>query len=293
LTKDRNIIPNDDTTNFVCSGMQQVKHRFKNPDGSKYGSLQSCVRTNDLEVVGDGVHLTSFEMLGNFQFGGNEYEKSVELWYCIMKELNFPVSYVTVHPTQENHRKMWEQRGYNTRLDDNCVWTDGEIGGYCCEIFIGDLEVGNLVNTLGHSVDVGFGWERIIQVVEGKHRVDETSLFRQDLEPIVRDHIRTLSLFWENGISPIGRGRHYICRRLLRRLLQYDLNNELFDFTEWLENEREIRQVKFVECRRALRKQKHQGKPIEWWYSTFGLTPEDLDYLKKMKYGRSDEEMGG
>src|SRR5580658_9182607 len=80
LVTDTNVIPKDKTTLFVCSGMQQVKDRFETPDGSKYGSIQSCVRTNDLELVGDGSHLTYFEMIGNFSFGGNDYELSVELW---------------------------------------------------------------------------------------------------------------------------------------------------------------------------------------------------------------------
>jgi alanyl-tRNA synthetase len=264
--------------------MQQVKPRFKTPDKSKYGSLQSCVRTNDLELVGDGVHLTSFKMLGGFQFGGDEYESSVELWHCILSDLNFPVSHVTVHPTRDDHKRMWEKRGYSVKPDESCTWTDGDIGGECCEVFVGDLEVGNLVNTLGHSVDVGFGWERMIQVMENKSRVDETSLFRTDLDPIVRDHIRTLSLFWKHGVSPVGKGRHYICRRLLRRLLQHQLDEE-FEFSGWLREELKIRNVKFVDCRRCLRKSKYKDKPVEWWYMTFGLTPEDLEYVKKMKYG--------
>ena len=47
--------------------------RLRSPDGSAYGSLQCCVRTNDLDLVGDGTHLTSFGMLGNFSFNGPEY----------------------------------------------------------------------------------------------------------------------------------------------------------------------------------------------------------------------------
>ena len=66
--------------------MQQVKERFLHLDQSKYGSLQSCVRTNDLELVGDGIHLTYFEMLGNFSFGGNDYDLSVELWHSFLTD---------------------------------------------------------------------------------------------------------------------------------------------------------------------------------------------------------------
>lgn len=85
--------------------MQQVKDRFLNPNGGKYGSLQSCIRTNDLESVGDGCHLTYFEMLGNFSFGGNDFETSVELWHSIVKDLNIPITEVRVHPDRLDHKK--------------------------------------------------------------------------------------------------------------------------------------------------------------------------------------------
>jgi hypothetical protein len=53
------------------------------------------------------------------------------------------------------------------RHDSGCVWTDGNVGGFCSELFTPDgVEVGNLVNPLGHSIDVGFGYERILQVIE-------------------------------------------------------------------------------------------------------------------------------
>jgi len=77
--------------------MQRVKPRFSNPDNTKYGSLQSCIRTNDLELIGDGSHLTYFEMLGNFSFGRGDYEESVELWDSILKDLNIPVDYLKYH----------------------------------------------------------------------------------------------------------------------------------------------------------------------------------------------------
>jgi hypothetical protein len=61
--------------------------------------------------------------------------------------------------------------GFPVRHDSGCVWTDGNIGGFRSELFTPDgAEVGNPVNPLGHSVDVGFGNERILQVMEGKSR---------------------------------------------------------------------------------------------------------------------------
>lgn len=277
LVVDRTIIPEDQSTNFICSGMQQHKCRFSSPDGSKHGSLQSCVRTNDLELVGDGTHLTYFEMLGNFSFGGDDYEHSVELWHSLLSDLKIPVTHITVHPTQDHHEQLWRSKGYLVKPDGSCVWTDGNIGGYCCEVFVGDLEIGNLVNPLGHSTDVGFGFERIFQVLEGKQLVHETSLFRQDLDPVVSDHLRTLLVMRENDITPGGRGRRYICRRLVQRVMQRVDN--LPELSDWLESEKENQVYRLKEGRRCWRKYKDRDE--KFWWSTYGLTPEDLEELRK------------
>jgi tRNA synthetases class II (A) len=89
---DDRILPEDKSTLFVCSGMQRVRHMFSSPDGSVYGSLQSCIRTNDPGLVGDGTHLTSFGMLGNFSFNGPEYHVSCELWARILRDLKVPTN---------------------------------------------------------------------------------------------------------------------------------------------------------------------------------------------------------
>lgn len=251
--------------------MQQVKNRFLYPDGSKYGSLQSCIRTIDLELVGDGSHLTYFEMLGNFSFGGHDFETSVELWHSIVQDLKIPISEVRVHPDRLDHKRMWVKRGYNVVNDRSCKWSDGTISGECCELFVGNLEIGNLVNPLGHSSDIGFGWERLHQLVEGKDRVDETSLFDQSLDFITRDHYRTLKVLRECGIQPGSKGREYICRRLVRRVLK----TRLPGLEDWIDQERELRDRKLPKARKAYRKFK--GKSPEWWYETFGILPEELD----------------
>lgn len=274
---DQNVVPDDDTTLFVCSGMQRLKRRFKNPDNTRYGSLQSCIRTNDLDLVGDGSHLTFFEMLGNFSFGGNDYEVSVDLWHSILKDLEIPVDYVTCHPTQDGHTRLWQSRGYVVRPEPSCEWSDGEIGGYCCEIFVGTLEIGNLVNPLGHSTDVGFGWERLHQIVEGKTRVDETCLFIPHYSTIVRDHVRTLEVLWRSGIQPGGKGRNYVCRRLLRRMLDHIDPQDVFVFQPWLEQEREMRDDKLRKAKRCYKKFKDRSP--EFWWETFGILPEELKML--------------
>ncbi len=275
---DRNVLPNDDTTLFICSGMQRVRHRFHQTDGEHHGSLQSCIRTDDLDLVGDGSHLTYFEMLGNFSFGGNDYEVSIDLWCSILRDLNIRNVEVHFHPSQIEHRNLWETRGFPVAPDESCVWSDGVIGGYCCELFVGELEIGNLVNPLGHSTDVGFGWERLHQVIENKTRVDQTSLFNQRLSPIISDHVRTVSILWENNIQPGNKRRNYVCRRLIRRLLRLEFDSGRFPFHDWFEQEQELREKPIRRGRRLWRKYQHQTP--EFWWETFGILPEELDLLE-------------
>lgn len=253
--------------------MQRYRNRFRERDGGGLSSLQSCIRTNDIDLVGDGTHLTYFQMLGNFSFGGIEYKQSVEMWHEIV-QIGIPITSVHVHP-ESSHRGLWEKLGYTVIDDPDCKWSDGDIGGYCCEMYNGELEVGNLVNTLGHSTDVGFGWERMVQVMEGKKRVDETSLFNQNLSPVCRDHVRTLESFWKNDIQPYNKGRGYVVRKMLRRILNDNLEGMIFQ--EWLDKEQGHLERKLTFGRKH--KEKYKDMSDQWWWDSFGITPEERKLL--------------
>ena len=279
LVLDRRIIPeDDDSTLFICSGMQSLKKRFRQCNGGRHGSLQSCLRTDDIGLVGDGSHLTYFEMIGNFSFGGHDYESSVELWQAILTDLRVPVTEIRVHPSRLDHQRLWIQRGYTIVPDECCVWSDGEIGGHCCEVFCGELEIGNLVNPLEHSVDVGFGWERLHQVVERKERVDHTSLFNPMVHPIIADHCRTVTVLRQNGVAPGNKGRHYVCRRIVRRMLRWLSGSEQFEFNDWLQQERNLRERSLKAGRRLWRR--HRNRPPQFWWETFGILPEEIELLR-------------
>ena len=259
--------------------MQTLKKKFEEKGGGVHGRVQTCIRTNDLDLIGDGSHLSSFEMIGNFSFGGIPYHQSWLMWDEILTELGLkPRCTIHVHPDRNDHRQIWKFLGYPCVSDTECKWSDGNVGGYCCEVYIGQLEIGNLVNPMDHSTDVGFGLERLLQVIEGVDRVDETCLFRQDLTPVTRDLYRTLLVLKQNGIVPGGKGRDSVCRRLLRKCYR-ETKTGLSGLEDWMEREHQRHE-------RMLNKGvyllgKYPDKSLEWWWDTQGISAEDMEEIKK------------
>ena len=140
------LIPeNDPSVLFTTAGMQPLVPYLlgeKHPEGNRITDFQKCVRTNDIDEVGDNRHLTYFEMLGNWSLGDYFKEESIKMSYDFLtKELGIPKEKISVTcfagdedcPRDELTAKCWENAGipkeriYFYGKEDNW-WIAGEEG---------------------------------------------------------------------------------------------------------------------------------------------------------------------
>lgn len=140
------LIPeNDPSVLFTTAGMQPLVPYLlgaKHPEGTRLTDYQKCLRTNDIDEVGDNRHLTYFEMLGNWSLGDYFKEKSIAMSYeFLTKELGIPNEKLSVTcfagdedcPRDNVTAECWkkagipEERIYFYGKDDNW-WIAGEEG---------------------------------------------------------------------------------------------------------------------------------------------------------------------
>ncbi len=140
------LIPeNDSSVLFTTAGMQPLVPYLlgePHPQGKRLTDYQKCVRTNDIEEVGDNRHLTYFEMLGNWSLGDYFKEESIQMSYDFLtQELQIPAEKISVtcfagdedcardEVTAECWKKAGipEERIYYFGKDDNW-WIAGETG---------------------------------------------------------------------------------------------------------------------------------------------------------------------
>lgn len=176
------LIPKDDPSVLLTTaGMQQFKKWFsgeQKPEHSRVATVQKCVRTSDIDKVGDETHLTFFEMLGNFSFGSTSSPQvddlpessSTEAGYFkedaikwgyefISKDLGIPDDRIHFSifkgdnkvPRDDDSEKIIKSIGdfkiTECGREDN-FWGPTGVEGPCgptVEIYVDDVEVWNLV----------------------------------------------------------------------------------------------------------------------------------------------------
>jgi alanyl-tRNA synthetase len=206
---------------FTTSGMHPLTPYLDgsrpHPLGRRLVNLQRCLRTTDLDEVGDPTHLTVFEMLGSWSLGDYSGPQSLRWGFELLRDgfgLDPRRLHVTVFggdeqvPPDTGSIEVWTELGLPIELtiEDNW-WSNGPTGpcGPDSEIFVwtGDslpegqpstdprwvevwnhvtmryrrLPDGSLQPLEQSSVDTGMGLERMLTVLQGRRSVFHTDVF--------------------------------------------------------------------------------------------------------------------
>ena len=248
---------NDPSVLFTTAGMQQFKPYYTAPESADkdFGTrnittVQKCVRTGDIDEVGDEIHLTFFEMLGNFSFGGYWKKEAIEYAHdFITKELQLTIDYVSVFegdketPTDNESREIWHNIDpklniKNHNRADNFWGPTGDEGpcGPTTEIYINGVEIWNIVfnefyktrdgkydSLPVRGIDTGMGLERLLVQVQNKKNVYETDLFNGEKSKenrIIADHVKASLFMISDGVIPSNTSAGYVLHRLFRTIVR-------------------------------------------------------------------------
>ena len=108
---------------FTTAGMHPLVPNLlgeKHPSGKRLTDVQKCVRTEDIDEVGDDTHCTFFEMLGNWSLGDYFKQESISMSFeFLTKYLNIPVERLAVTvfegdevvPADEEAVEIWKSYG--------------------------------------------------------------------------------------------------------------------------------------------------------------------------------------
>src|SRR3989338_618002 len=116
---------NDPTVLFTTAGMQPLVPYLlgeKHPAGNRLTNIQKCLRTSDIDQVGDNWHLTFFEMLGNWSLGDYFKKEAIKMSFDFLtKELGIPQDKLAVTcfegeeknniPQDNESAAIWEPLG--------------------------------------------------------------------------------------------------------------------------------------------------------------------------------------
>lgn len=116
---------NDSSVLFTTAGMHPLVPYLlgqEHPKGKRVTNVQKCIRTGDIEEVGDNTHLTFFEMLGNWSFGDYFKKESIQWSYEFLTskdELNIPLERLAFSvfagdedaPRDEEAAEIWKSLG--------------------------------------------------------------------------------------------------------------------------------------------------------------------------------------
>jgi alanyl-tRNA synthetase len=215
------LVPPPGDVLFTSAGMHPLTPFLSgepHPDGRRLVNVQRCLRTTDLDEVGDPTHLTVFEMLGSWSLGDYSGPQSLRWGFELLTDgfgLDPKRLHVTVFggddevPPDTGSIEVWGGLGVPVELTiEENWWSNGPTGpcGPDSEIFVwtGDtqpvgtpttdprwvevwnhvtmryerLPDGRLVHLGQSNVDTGMGLERMLAVLQGRRSVFHTDLFK-------------------------------------------------------------------------------------------------------------------
>jgi len=257
------LIPaNDPTVLFTTAGMHPLVPYLlgqKHPLGNRLVSVQKCIRTGDIDEVGDESHHTFFEMLGNWSLGDYFKEEAIEYSYEFLtnkKWLNIPKEKLSVTcfkgdkdaPKDTESEKIWRDLGikkisFLPKLDN--WWGPAGKTGPCgpdTEMFVNSFEIWNdvfmeynktesekYIPLSQKNVDTGMGVERTISILNELNDDYLTDCFLPIIKEIenkrsmriIADHIKASVFILAENISPSNTEHGYVLRRLIRRAVRY------------------------------------------------------------------------
>ncbi|MDD3678948.1 MAG: alanine--tRNA ligase, partial [Patescibacteria group bacterium] len=240
------LIPKDDPSVLLTTaGMQQFKSWYSGEEKPLYDrvtTIQKCVRTGDIEEVGDETHLTFFEMLGNFSFDdssstGYFKKEAIEWGYeFISKELGVSDDriYFSIFKGDDDVSRDDESEKHIKSLGDfkiiECGRKDNFWGptgsegpcGPTVEIYVDGVEVWNLVFNEYYmkadkslaplekkGVDTGAGLERIAATINKADSVYDTDEFNK-IVVFVKEKMKNIDIRSERIIADHARAAVFL-----------------------------------------------------------------------------------
>ncbi len=199
LIPNASLIPeNDPTALFISAGMHPLVPFLlgqPHPSGKRLCSVQKCVRTTDIEEVGDNCHHTFIEMLGNWSLGDYWKEDAIKYSFeFLTKILKIPKEEIAVTcfkgegnvPKDNESAKIWKSLGTQKikflGKKDNWWGPAGKTGpcGPDTEMFVKNIEIWNDVfmeynktpkgdyePLKQKNVDTGMGVDRTVAILNG------------------------------------------------------------------------------------------------------------------------------
>jgi alanyl-tRNA synthetase len=221
MLEDSSLVPESgDAVLFTTAGMHPLTRYLEgqpHPQGRRLAGVQRCLRTTDLDEVGDNRHLTVFQMLGSWSLGDYDGQQSLR-WGVELTTGGLGIDRERLHATvfggdeqvgpDVRSQQTWTELGVPVELttEDNW-WSNGPTGpcGPDSEMFVWTGEGppqgtpstderwmelwnhvmmrfrrhsdGSLEPLAQPSVDTGMGLERLLMVVQGKPSVFDTDVF--------------------------------------------------------------------------------------------------------------------